>query len=191
MTRHGDDIGPSGAFAFDTERLHIRPLTTSDEALYCSLYTDPETMRFIGPALSAERAARSFQTALRLIQSEPLKDVFLTLALKTTSQVFGICSLQGIDALQHRAQAGIIIASAGRSRGLATEGLSGLMTRAFELLPLDEIWVQIAPDHIIVERLVLSVGFQPRSGAGRPHVRPGQRVWSVLRDSWTTKPSNN
>lgn len=169
---------------FDTQRLHIRPLSESDEPLYCGLYTDAETMRFIGPPLTLLCATRSFHAALRLTRRQPAKRLFFTLVHKTTLQTVGICSVQGIDASQRRAEAGIIIAPASRAHGFAAEGLSALVTRAFDVLPIDEVWVQIALDHAIVERLVISVGFSQGGEIAPTHERKAQRIWSAFRQSW-------
>ena len=49
------------AFAFETDRLRMRPLRADDEALFLDLYTDAETMRYIGEPLSLERAKRSLR----------------------------------------------------------------------------------------------------------------------------------
>ena len=172
------------ALAFDTERLQVRPLTEGDEALYCSLYTDVETMRFIAPPLSAGRAARSFHAALRLTRRRPMQHVFLSLIHKTTRQPVGICSLQGVDLSLRRAEAGMVIASAFRALGFGVESLSALVTMAFTALPIDEVWAQTAFGHALAERLVVKVGFAPRGSVEPTRERSGQRLWSAFRESW-------
>jgi RimJ/RimL family protein N-acetyltransferase len=49
----------------ETPRLRMYALAASDEALFCELFTDMETMRFVGRPLAPVRAAASFRTALR------------------------------------------------------------------------------------------------------------------------------
>ena len=92
-----------------------------DEALYCNLYTDLETMRFIAPPLSAGRAARSFQAALRLTRRRPVEHVFRSHPQDHSRQPVGICSLQGVDLSLRRAEAGMVIASAFRALGFCAE----------------------------------------------------------------------
>jgi hypothetical protein len=50
---------------FETPRLRMHALAASDQALFCELFTDKETMRFVGRPLEPVRAAASFRTALR------------------------------------------------------------------------------------------------------------------------------
>ena len=184
---HSEASLTSAQFSFDTARLHVRPLLPSDAEFFCRLYGDPDTMRFIGPVVPPDKALRSFLRALQLNDVAPPRDLIMTLISRADSSLAGICSLQGVDLPRRCAEAGIIIDTQQRARGFAREGLSGLAMQAFRVLPLDEIWVQIAPDHRIVERLVISVGFTPRRDAQRADYGHEPRVWSVRRDSWFRK----
>lgn len=168
----------------ETNSLKLRPLCEDDEALYCDLYCDTETMRYIGPPMSRDRAARSFRTALRLTRRQPIEQLFFTILEKATQQSIGICGVQHFDARRNRIEAGIMIAAAWRARGFAKEGLSALVTQAFALFPIEEVRVQIAADHAVVERLVISVGFSPSGEAAAGGESPRQRIWSACRQAW-------
>jgi RimJ/RimL family protein N-acetyltransferase len=164
----------------------MRPLEPQDSALYCHLYTDRETMRFIGVPLTPERAARSFKSALAGMSRDPIERLFLTVVEKASQQDVGICSLQNFDAHRRSVQAGLMFVARARSQSYSKEGMTGLIQQVFAHLPVDELWVQFAADHIVVERAVISVGFERRCDAV-PEDGPRRRVWSVRRDAWLPK----
>jgi RimJ/RimL family protein N-acetyltransferase len=158
----------------------MRPLTEDDAALYASLYTDEETMRFIGAPLTTERAASSFRSALAGMRRKPIERLFLTVVEKHSASDVGICSLQNFDAQERSVQAGVMFVAGARALGYSKEGFIGLIQQAFAQLPVDELWVQFAAEHIAVQRAVISVGF-----ARRPHAASERSVWHVRRQSWT------
>jgi RimJ/RimL family protein N-acetyltransferase len=165
----------------------MRPLGPLDGALYCHLYTDEETMRFIGAPMAPERAARSFNTALAGMNRDPIERLFLTVVEKASVQDVGICSLQNFDAQRRSVQAGVMFVAGARAQGYSKEGFTGLIRQVFAHLPVDELWVQFAADHLVVERAVISVGFERRREEA-PGDGPQQRsVWCVRRDSWLAK----
>ena len=190
-------------FPVETERLRMRPMVGGDAALYEHLYSDTETMRFIGAPLSAERAAKSFRIALAGMQRQPIQQLFLTVVEKATRTDVGICSLQNLDIERRSVQAGVMFIAEARAKGYSKEGFVGLIQQVFANLPVDELWVQFAVDHVAVQRAVLSVGFARRmetarqNGAQRngpeqaihhpPGNEPGESTaaWSVYRDSWS------
>lgn len=165
----------------------MRPLAPQDSSLYCHLYTDEETMRFIGAPLSPERAARSFNSALAGMKREPIERLFFTVVEKASRQDVGVCSLQNFDAQQRTVQAGVMFLASARAQGYSKESFIGLIRRVFAHLPVDELWVQFAAGHIVVERAVISVGFDRRHDGTREDGPPQRSTWSVHRHSWLTK----
>jgi RimJ/RimL family protein N-acetyltransferase len=170
-------------FPVETARLRMRPLRIEDSDLYVRLYTDEETMRFIGPPLTSERAASSFRQALAGMMRSPIDRLFLTVEEKGSNTDVGVCSLQNFDAQRRSVQAGIMLISGARARGYSREVFIGLIKQVFAELPIDELWVQFAADHAAVERGVISVGFS-RAQRTAPDGSPERCVWSVSRDSW-------
>lgn len=80
---------------FETMRLLARPLDDCDEQVYCDLFADAGTMRFIGAPWSRVEAAQAFRTARRAMQRVAAGgDVFLTLVEKAARQAIGLCSIQ-------------------------------------------------------------------------------------------------
>ena len=162
----------------------MRPLSAEDESLYVSLYSDEETMRFIGAPLSAERAAKSFRMALAGMEHQPIERVFLTVIEQASLRSVGICSLQNWDPRRRSVQAGVMFISSARAMGYSKDAFVGLIPRVFAELPVDELWVQFAAGHLAVQRAVISVGFTRRTAAGLDAGPEQHNVWSVCRDSW-------
>lgn len=176
-------------FRVETARLQSRPISAADAALFAQLYTDDETMRFIGAPLAPERAAASFRKALAGMERNPIQQLFLTVNEKASTRDVGICSLQNCDLQRRTVQAGVMFLPAARALGYSKELFVSLIQRVFAELPVDELWVQFAVEHVAVQRAVISVGFARCPEAGL-EAGPEQRsVWSVRRDTWVAPPS--
>ena len=172
-----------GSWEFQTPRLWIRPLTSDDEDLYIALFTDALTMQFIAPALSVARAQRSFRAYLRSSRSAR-EWLFLALIDKSSEQPFGICTIQQLDERRRRAEAGIMLKPAVHGRGFAKEGLAAVVGRAFAVLPIDEVWLEVAAANAVVQRVALSVGFTRGSSVAAGETTTKYNIWSATRDSW-------
>ena len=177
-------------FPVETDRLRMRPIVSSDAALYEHLYTDAETMRFIGAPLSPARAAKSFQSALAGMQRHPIEQLFLTVVEKATHTDVGICSLLNFDAERRSVQAGVMFTAPARAKGYSKEGFVGLIQQVFAHLPVDELWVQFAADHVAVQRAVLSVGFVRREDAARHSGARGNEPGKQARNVPRMEPRN-
>lgn len=171
-------------FDFETERLHLRPLAESDKALFHGLYTDPETMRFIAPPLSAEKAAESFKKFVARQHEPSLKGRLLVMLDKATLQPVGICGTSQRDGEALRLEVGIILKREARSRGFAQNALTALIRRIFALSPIEEIYVRFSAQCPAVERLNIRVGFVPCAEEITEDGLWSKRVWSVHRSSW-------
>lgn len=176
-------------FPVETARLRMRPLSSDDAALYAHLYTDAETMRFIGAPLSQERAIASFRNALAGMTRNPVGRLYLTVLEIASNTAVGICSLQNFDAHRRSVQAGVMLAAGARAQGYAKESFVGLIQQVFAQLPVDELWVQFATDHVAVQRGVTRVGFVHRREIAPEQGSEQRSVWSVRRDSWLVPPS--
>jgi len=177
------EIDTSG-FAFDTERLRMRPLEPGDEALFIDLYTDAETMRYIGEPLSQERAMRSFRKALAKPSAQSSDLRFFAMLEKLTHRSIGMCAIQSFDIDTRRAEIGMMLKSEARGRRHATEALAALVTATFSVLPIDTVWVQYSPEHLAAERLVASIGFKRCADRGFDIEHGVRCVWSIDRSTW-------
>jgi RimJ/RimL family protein N-acetyltransferase len=179
------------AFDFETERLRLRPVDAKDEALYCELYTDQDTMRFIGPPLSIQQAINKFQKIVARQSVPSLKGRFLAMVDKGTLRPMGICGTSHYDADALRVEVGIVLRPEARGRGIAREALTALMRRIFAVAPIQEIYVRFSAQCQAVERLNIRMGFVPCADEVRGEGSLSKRVWSVHRSSWYVNEATN
>jgi RimJ/RimL family protein N-acetyltransferase len=161
--------------AFDTLRLHLRPLHEGDEALYCALYTDPGLMRNIAPPLSDEAAQRSFRAACRQQLPHPRRWI---ISEKDGSHEIG---LLGLVPDEDTAEIGVMLMPGWEGRGFATESMAGMVDRVFSMRAFPRLCArQAIADNPPVNRLMLKLGFQPLP----PDKVWSQRNWELRFDDW-------
>jgi len=169
---------------FETPRAVMRPLAAHDESLYCDLYTDAETMRYICAPLTLKRAARTFRDAI-VSPPPPLGPVLFAMEERSARRTIGVCGLVQFDQTMSCAELGMILLPLERARGYATEILKALVGAAFASFPITRVWVQYAGAHVAAERLVVAVGFR-RDEASEAKEQRGNRVWAIERSAWTS-----
>jgi RimJ/RimL family protein N-acetyltransferase len=173
----------ASSLGFETIRLLARPLDHGDEQLYCDLFADADTMRFIGAPWSRQAAERAFRAACRAMQRlAGGRDVFLTLIDKSARSGVGLCSIQDIDAAARCAELGLMLKPVACGQGLAKETLAAATGWAFRALPIDELRVRFATTHASAERVALSTGYTRNGYATQPEARLSS--WSARRASW-------
>jgi RimJ/RimL family protein N-acetyltransferase len=157
----------------------MRPLSEADEAFYCALYGDPDTMRFIGPPLERERAQLKFHKVLASLDRQPVVRVMLAIVETASRRCIGIGALQDFDHARRRVEVGMMLVREGRSRGFGTDGLRALVNYAFATFAVDEVWLQ----HDVNS----AAGGGPPASLGllqSPAPQPGKTMWSAHRHSW-------
>src|SRR5437868_13727384 len=91
-------------------RLDLRPLAPPDVHLYTALYTDPDTMHFIGQPLTQRQAQRSFRAALTSSDPPHCGPLFITIIERTSQLSLGLCAIQQLA--NSSAEPGVIISAA-------------------------------------------------------------------------------
>ena len=180
------------AFEFETARLLVRPLQAGDEALFHGLYTDPETMRFIGKPLSAEQASSRFRKIVARQREPSLQGRFLAMLDKATWQPLGICGTSHYDVAARRLEVGLVLRREARAQGFAREALAALMERIFAVSPVIEIEVKFSAENRAAERGSIGLGFMPCADDAKEPGLLSERRWLVHRSSWyATKTTND
>jgi RimJ/RimL family protein N-acetyltransferase len=162
----------------------MRLLKMDDEALFCGLYTNADTMRFIGEPLTPERAARSFRKVLALMYKQPAEWLSLAIIEKATQQPVGICGVANFDAASRQLEVGMMFQGEARTRGFAKEGLAALVRKLFSALSVGEIWVEYSSEHSAAGGLVRSIGFSPRAKTATGDENRKKCVWHARRETW-------
>lgn len=135
-----------------------RDLRTIDRDLWLALYTDPGTMRFIGPPLSSEVAGRSFGQALDATSRG--EGVHQVLVGRGAGPI-GLGLLAPVRSPQGVAEVevGIMLAECHRGRGIGRRGLALLVADARKRFGPVAISVQYRGDHVATARMVATLGF--------------------------------
>ena len=171
---------------FTSERLVLRSIGESDEELYCALFSNAETMRYIGPPWTRAQAALAFRDVLRTTRRRPPRARFLTLTPKDTPLSIGLCTLQNFDRPRRQAELGMMFVPSGRAQGFATETLIAVIAHAFATLQFDEVWVRIAAGHAAAERTAVRGGLVRHAEAPPHNPAANLQRWSAYRASWGT-----
>jgi RimJ/RimL family protein N-acetyltransferase len=174
------------ARTIETANLRLRPLRKSDKALFCGLYTDPDTMRFIAPPMTREEARLCFEATLETMQSGTGSQFFV-IADKQGNGI-GLCSTQTVQPRARRVEAGMMLKTAACRKGVGSEVLAALITTAFEALPIDTVWVQYRPANSAAKRLVAGLGFSLPNGVRPRAARRGHCIGFMQRSAWCVKP---
>ena len=164
----------------DTARLHLRPLDGRDEALYCSLYTDPDVMRHVATPMSAAAAQRSFAAACRLQRPRVQRWIVRERAAAADIGLLGLVPLD--DAA---AELGVMLLGPWHGRGYATEAMAGLRDHAFAALRLQQLVVlQATAANAAVSRMMPRLDFVRISAHPGPDIR-----WELQRGDWRVAPA--
>ena len=172
----------------ETDRLLMRPLSEDDATFYCDLYGDPHAMHFVAPPLSRERAERSFRIVLASLARRRIGRLSLVIVEKASQQEIGIGGYRDFDARRRRVEAGMILKPESCGRGFGKEGLGALVTHAFAVFPVDEVWIQYAAENRNAAGVRVSLGFSHGTDAAGSDEKPGQCFWSAYRQSWSPRP---
>jgi RimJ/RimL family protein N-acetyltransferase len=164
-------------------RLCLRALEKGDRALFCELYTDAETMRYIGPAMSADTALASFRATLRARRRRHGPRFFVVVE-RYGKRALGLCSIQAIASDAPLAELGIMLEPGARRRRLGRETMAWLMAETFGTLSVDTVWVQYRSANVAAARLFAGLGFVSRRGARPYSAKPTQCVRFMHRSAW-------
>lgn len=154
-------------FVITTSRLLIRPLAEQDLQLYLDLYTNAETMVFVGEALQPEKAKNSFQIALRLNAKTPFKRLFLTIVEQ--SRCAGLCAINQWNSETAQVEVGIMLLRPWHGQGYATEALAALIQRVQQQFYASVIKGDLDPENKAAVQLVIKTGFQPDLNCSRTY----------------------
>jgi ribosomal-protein-alanine N-acetyltransferase len=158
-----------------TARLVLRPLDEGDEALYRSLYVDPELMRHIAEPLSAQSAQDRFRSSLRQQSERRQQRIVVEVG---SGDGIGLVALFRDGS---SAEMGIMLLAPAHGRGFATEAMSAVRDHAFGLEGIELLWIRQRPSNAVVTTMMQKLGFLPL-----PQVDPagGFRRWELDRRRW-------
>lgn len=161
--------------AFDTPRLHMRPLAEGDETLYCRLYTDPVLMRHIAMPMSLEAAQRSFRAACR--QQSPHVQRWIIVERLAGKHI----GLLGLFVDSDAAEIGVMLFAGWQGKGYAAEAISAMADRVFAAGDVLMLWTRHAPGNELATGLMHKLGFRCEV----PHAPDQAELrWRMPREHW-------
>jgi len=148
---------------FRTQRLILRPPTSSDKDNLYLLDGNPNVMQYIGDGKvkTAEFSARYLDEAIKL--SDGQKGYWVA-ELAETGQFVGWFVLKNLDNTSET-EIGYRLEEQQWGKGYATEGAAFLLCHAFETLQLDKIVAVTLPENKASQRVLEKIGLQYEKAA--------------------------
>lgn len=170
--------------ALETARLRLRPLDDSDQPLYVDLYTQPDTMRFIGQPLTPEAAITHFNRVV-LRQSRPgMGGQTFAIEEKSTRHRLGICATTNIDTHSDSVEAGVMLLPPFQAQGYAREALTALIDGIFTHLPINEVKVRFSGLSLAAVQLNRRMGLRPLATMPQDTGSLSVRTCSMEKATW-------
>jgi RimJ/RimL family protein N-acetyltransferase len=183
-------INDTAMGAIVTERLHLRPMEMRDAEAFAAYRADPEVARYQG-----WDAGFSLADAERLIAGQAGRELgdpggWLQIAVsdRETGALLGDCAVHIEDRV---AEVGVTFAPGSQGRGLATEALSALVTRLFDVHGLHRVHAVADDRNTAVHRLLERLGFRCEARLVEAEWFEGEwitlRTYAVLRREWESR----
>ena len=161
----------------------MKPLGPEDRELYCYCYTDPDLMKLIAAPLKMDAASRSFDAALRLNSSLPVRRRDWVMVEKESGSSIGLLSLVGCKTKPEaiNADLGAIILDEFQGRGYSLEGTGALVDAAFHVSHINSVHTYHLAENAAVGRVMAKLGFsctiEIHDGIENYH-------WQLQRPNW-------
>jgi len=173
------------------ERVRLRPLDEADAPAILSLYSDPETMRYLARPRMSERAQA--QELVAKSKAGYADGSLLQLALERTadSAFLGLALLFNFNKASARAEIGYALATAHRSNGYMSEALPALVDHAFGALGLNRLEADIDPRNAASARVLERLGFTLEGVLRERWIVAGEpsdsRMYGLLARDWRAR----
>ncbi|MGN6704649.1 MAG: GNAT family N-acetyltransferase [Rhodanobacter sp.] len=179
------------SFSREAGSVRLRPMTQGDEALFHALYTDPETMRFVGAAWTPAEAAERFRRVLQRGQESALANRYLVIVEEATGDPLGICGSSHYDPVTMRLELGMMLLLRGRRLGVGRAALGALVDYMFRESPAVEVYARFAAVNRAAENVMARAGFHPGPVAKTERHESATCEWSIFRSEWPIAKSIN
>ncbi|WP_354438010.1 GNAT family N-acetyltransferase [Marmoricola sp. OAE513] len=160
-----------------TERLVLRPFTSSDAADLYALHSNAFVLRYWdSPPWTEPARAESFLDGCRQLAEE---GTGVRLAVESAGGFLGWCSLTRWNPAHRSAAIGFCYTETAWGHGFATEAAAALVEWAFESLDLHRVQAELDTRNVACARVLEKLGFV-REGT----LREDCVVNGVVSDSW-------
>lgn len=169
--------------SFETARLLMKPLGPEHRDLYCHCYTDLALMKLIADPLKMDAAMRSFDVALKINSSLPVRRRDWVMLEKKSGSRIGLLSLVGCKTKPEATNAdlGAIILNEFQGKGYSLEGTGALVDAAFHVSHIHSLHTYHLAENAAVGRVMAKLGF---SCTIELHHGIENHHWQLTRPDW-------
>lgn len=160
----------------ETERLLLRPHVAGDFPALAQTWADPEVVRYISGVPSTEEAA--WARLLRYMGHwQALSFGYWAVTLKADGTYLGDAGFADFrreitPALNHVPEAGWVLASRFHGQGYGREVVAAIHRWAQDHTTWAQSCCLFDPDHLVSQKLALTVGYVPREDLGSYNGQP-------------------
>ncbi|SFL58394.1 ribosomal-protein-alanine N-acetyltransferase [Gracilibacillus orientalis] len=142
-----------------TERLHLRKMTTNDAASLFTIWSDPEVTEFMNISnFTTQDQTEEMITFLDQLAQDH-KAIRFSIIEKMTGEIIGSCGYNSLDFENEKAEIGYEIARDHWGKGYAPEAISSLIDYAFNTLHFHRIEAKVGPENVNSIKVLDKLGF--------------------------------
>lgn len=148
-----------------SERLILRAMADHDTAALLAIYGDPLVMEYTdeAPFPDQDTVGLMLKSVRNLLATG--ESLEWAIALHDGDEVIGTCGLHSFDQLLRQAEVGCLLKRSAWGKGYMTEAHGLLKRFAGDVLRLNRLLADVAPENERAQHLFISLGYrQERSG---------------------------
>ena len=146
-----------------SDLLYLTPVTKDDADLFVEIYTDPQIMQHVGPALNYDAAMILFNQCLEQITSKQPKNLFYVIKSTHTDEKFGIIGLMWNQPKKTSVELGVMIALPYINKAYAYKATNILVQHVFTELDVESIVVTCNESNVGANRVSRALGFENKN----------------------------
>jgi RimJ/RimL family protein N-acetyltransferase len=176
-------------WTFAMGRVRGQLIDTSDRALYLGLYTSPDVMAYIGPAMTAAAAAATFERALSHSYDPAARARYWRIVDADSGEAAGIAALVRRTQPAAHGELGIMLLPHWQNRGLGLSAVAGIAEGVIAQRwwrEVDVLVLRHAVANSAAAYLPVALGFEgrPDDGSGFAEWWLDRSIWRSRRDAW-------
>jgi RimJ/RimL family protein N-acetyltransferase len=152
---------------YQTARIRARLIEAHDRGMYLDLYTSPDVMAQIGPAMSVGAATAMFEQALRQSHDAAALARHWQIADRQSGEGLGIVALVRRKRVPAHGEIGTMLLPQAQGRGFGLDALNGLVDAVIARRcgpRIDRLIIRHTAGNLTVERIAIGLGFQRQPG---------------------------
>ena len=138
----------------------LREYRREDLSAIRSWINDSETTRYLGGSFRRPQTWEQTETMLEHRLEGDVGGEGFVIADRESMAYLGQCDLMMVDNVARKAEIAVVLLPEARGRGVATEGLSLLLSYAFDTMNLNRVWLRCAAENARALALYERLGFR-------------------------------